>query len=98
MFRRSPALDAVTIYFNGSAIRGRPNDTVASALLAAGVQITRATPAKRSPRGPYCMMGVCFDCLSVVDRRSSVQICKIPVRDGMRIDLQDGVATISELP
>lgn len=90
MFRRSPAHDTVTIYFNGSPIGARANDTVASALLAAGIQITRSTPGQGSPRGPYCMMGVCFDCLAVVDQRGSVQTCKTSVRDGMKIELQDG--------
>lgn len=36
------------------------------------------------------MMGVCFDCLAVVDGVSSVQTCLTPVREGMRIERQQG--------
>lgn len=90
MFRRSPAHDTVTIYFNGSPIGARANDTVASALLAAGIQITRSTPGQGSPRGPYCMMGVCFDCLVTVDGVGNRQGCLVRLRPGMQVETQRG--------
>jgi predicted molibdopterin-dependent oxidoreductase YjgC len=41
-------------------------------------------------RGPYCMMGVCFDCLVVVDGVGSRQGCMTRVRDGMVVETQNG--------
>jgi len=85
-----PETDTLTVYFDGRAIVARAGDSVAAALLAGGVAVTRQTPVTGAARGPYCMMGACFDCLAVVDGRPSVQTCMTPVRDGMRIELQDG--------
>ena len=39
-----------------------------------------------APRGVFCGMGVCFDCLVTVDDRSGVRACVTPVRDGMRVE------------
>ena len=92
MFRRLPESDAaaVAITIDGEPFAARAGDTVASALFAAGRLACRATPVSGTPRGPYCMMGVCFDCLVVVDGRANQQGCMLPVIDGMRIETQDG--------
>ena len=65
-------------------------DTVASALLSAGVESFRTTPVRDSPRAPYCLMGVCFDCLVTIDGVGSRQSCLVPVRDGMLVETQLG--------
>jgi len=85
-----PETGTLTVYCDGRAIAARPGDSVAATLLAGGVTVTRQTPVTGAARGPYCMMGACFDCLAVVDGRPSVQTCMTPVRDGMRIERQDG--------
>ncbi|MER9058461.1 (2Fe-2S)-binding protein [Mesorhizobium sp. M0910] len=51
---------------------------------------SRLTPVKGSKRGPYCLTGVCFDCLMEVDGVASVQACLTTVQDGMRIARQRG--------
>jgi predicted molibdopterin-dependent oxidoreductase YjgC len=93
MLTRSPVRD-LTIWFDDRAISARNGDSVAVALLAAGVTTTRSTPISGAPRGPYCMMGACFECLAEVDGRPNVQTCMTSVRDGMRIHRQDGARTI----
>lgn len=55
---------------------------VATALLAAGLLAVRKTPVSGSARGPFCMMGACFDCLIIVDG-VTVQACLTPVREGL---------------
>src|ERR1700740_326591 len=85
----------VTIWWDGKPLQARPDDSIAVALLAAGVTATRATAASGAPRGPYCMMGACFECLAEVDGVANVQTCMTEVRDGMRIRRQDGARTIS---
>lgn len=92
MFRRLPDGhdEKAVITIDGRAVEARIGDTVAAAMLANGYAACRTTAVTGSNRGPYCMMGVCFDCLVVVDGVGSRQGCLIPVRDGMRIDLQKG--------
>lgn len=85
----------LTVFFEGRAVPARDGDSVAAALLAAGIRVTRATPVSGAPRGPFCMMGACFECLAVVDGRASVQTCMTEVRDGMRIERQDGARGLS---
>jgi predicted molibdopterin-dependent oxidoreductase YjgC len=84
----------ITFTFDGRPVAARPGDSVAAALLGAGIAVTRATPVGNQPRGPFCMMGACFDCLAVVDGRASVQTCMIEVRDGMRVDRQEGARAL----
>lgn len=82
--------ETVGFSFDGRAMTARAGDTVAAALLANGVQACRQTPVSGAPRGPYCMMGVCFDCLVVIDGVGNRQGCLIPLRDGMRVETQMG--------
>ena len=90
LVRPSAAATTLTIWFDGRAIPAREGDSVAVALLAAGVTITRTTPVSGTLRGPYCMMGACFECLATVDGRPNVQTCMTPARDGMRVETQIG--------
>jgi len=75
---------------DGKDIRAHAGDTVASAMLAAGVDHFRTTPVTESPRAPYCLMGVCFDCLVTIDGVGSRQACLVPVREGMAVETQLG--------
>jgi D-hydroxyproline dehydrogenase subunit gamma len=83
---------AVSFTFNGVPTMARQGDSVAAALLAAGHCITRRTPVSGAARGPYCMMGVCFECVVKIDDRANRQACLITVEEGMRVETQDGAA------
>ena len=80
----------VHIWFNDEPLEVPGGRSVAAALLAAGVQRFRATPVSGAPRAPYCMMGVCFECLVEIDGVPSRQSCLVTVQDGMRIHSQEG--------
>jgi predicted molibdopterin-dependent oxidoreductase YjgC len=91
MFRLMPeAAPALSFQFDGRAMTARAGDTVAAALLANGVAACRETPVSGAARGPYCMMGVCFECLVVIDGIGNRQGCLVPLTDGMRIETQHG--------
>jgi predicted molibdopterin-dependent oxidoreductase YjgC len=92
MFRRLPDLggDPVRFAIDGRPATGRTGDTVTTALLAAGIETCRTTPVSGSPRGPYCLMGVCFECLVVIDGIGNRQGCLVPLREGMRVETQAG--------
>jgi sarcosine oxidase subunit alpha len=91
MFKRlGDAGTAVTLMVDGKPIRARTGDTVAAAMLAAGIDHCRTTPVTGAPRAPYCLMGVCFDCLVTIDGVGSRQGCLVPVREGMAVETQIG--------
>ena len=97
MFRRLPDIEgqSVTIHVNGRRVTARAGDTVAAALLAEGRDHCWTTPVSGEPRAPYCMMGVCFDCLVTVDGIGNRQGCLVLVRDGMVVETQQGKREIS---
>lgn len=70
--------------FNGKPIDAFAGETVASALLAAGVRVLRASPRAGAPRATFCWMGICQECTVVVDgiRRPA---CRTELRDGMEV-------------
>jgi predicted molibdopterin-dependent oxidoreductase YjgC len=80
----------VVISVDGATVTARAGDTVAAALLAAGLTPTRTTPVSGAPRSPYCMMGVCFECLVTIDDVGNRQGCLVPVSEGMRVETQKG--------
>ena len=82
--------------FEGAPLTARAGDTVAAALLAAGVGRFRDTPASGAPRAPWCMMGVCFDCLVEIDGLASRQACNTLVAEGMRVRRQAGARPIGD--
>jgi D-hydroxyproline dehydrogenase subunit gamma len=92
MFTRLAAVDntSVSLSIDGKPIEARPGDTVAAALLAAGFHHCRTSAVSGQLRAPYCMMGVCFDCLVNIDGVGNRQSCLVPVREGMRVELQRG--------
>ncbi len=78
MFKRlAESGPAVAITVDGKPVAARVGDTVAAALLAAGIGHCRTTPVSGASRAPYCLMGVCFDCLVTVDGIGSRQGCLI---------------------
>lgn len=98
MFRRvsDPAAVSVRIEIEGTPVLARAGDTVTAALLASGLDFCRETAVSGARRGPYCMMGVCFDCLVTIDGVGNRQGCLVPVVEGMKITLQKGKREIGE--
>jgi hypothetical protein len=98
MFRRLPdaAGDPIAFSINGRRAQAFAGDTVAAALLGAGVDHCRTTPISGAKRAPYCMMGVCFECLVTIDGVGNRQACLIAVRVGMRVETQQGARAIAE--
>src|ERR1700704_3281056 len=96
MFKTLPdAVSAtVTVTINGTAFQAPQGCTAAAALLLEGATPTRTTPVTGAPRAPYCMWGVCSDCLAEIDGFPNHQACLVPVADGMRIARQLGKPAI----
>jgi len=93
MFRRLPdaeRLGEVAFTLDGEPATGREGDTVAAALLALGRRSFRLTAVSGAERGPWCLMGVCHDCLVVIDGAGNAQGCLVPLRAGMAVETQRG--------
>lgn len=82
--------DTFTLTFDGREIDGRAGWTVGAALTAAGVRSWRVTRRQQRPRGLFCGIGVCFDCLVTVNGAPSVRACLVPARPGDDVRSQEG--------
>ncbi len=87
----------VSIKVDGNSYDVTGGETVASAMLQLGFNNLRNTPVKGKARSAFCMMGVCFDCLVVVDGLSDQQACMTAVQEGMDIKRQKGSAELFSL-
>ena len=76
--------------WNGRTLTGIPGDSLASALIAAGERVFTTHPTSGEPRGGFCMVGRCPDCLVVVDGQPGVMACVTPLVAGLCIELQVG--------
>ncbi|MBZ8135444.1 2Fe-2S iron-sulfur cluster-binding protein [Afifella sp. IM 167] len=87
----------VSVRVDGRSVEMEEDANLAAALLEAGFSPFRTTPVSGAPREPYCMMGVCFDCLAVVDDVPNRQTCLETVRAGMTVAMQEGAATVRDV-
>ncbi len=98
MFRRLPDQEgeAVAFTFDGRPLTALRGESLAAALIASDIAHFRTTPVSGVERGPYCMMGVCFECLVSINGRSNRQACLVTVEEGMRVETQRGKAVYPE--
>ncbi|GIX08342.1 (2Fe-2S)-binding protein [Elioraea sp.] len=95
MFRLRPEARAtVRVDVDGCEVTVPEGATAAAAVFAAGLPAIRETPVSGAKRLPYCMMGVCFDCLAEIDGVPNRQACMVEVREGMTIRPQRGARAI----
>ena len=96
MFRLRPEAPAgsIAVEVEGRTVRVLEGASAAAAVLLAGLASLRDTPVTGSARAPYCMMGVCFECLAEIDGVPNRQSCMMPARPGMRIRRQRGARSV----
>jgi D-hydroxyproline dehydrogenase subunit gamma len=80
----------VRVFVDGEPVMVPEGASAAAAVLLAGAAAIRETAVTGAPRLPYCMMGICFDCLAEIDGEANRQACMVPVAPGMRIARQRG--------
>lgn len=82
-YRRPVAMTrppAFAIQFDGEPVPAVPGQTVAAALWAAGIRSWRVTRGTGAPRGLFCGIGACFDCLITIDGEPDLRACLVPAR------------------
>lgn len=82
--------EAFSFFMDGVPVAAYPGESLAAALLAAGRRHGRVTERRNQPRGYFCGMGVCWECIVVVDGRPGVRACMTPARAGMNVRTQHG--------
>lgn len=82
--RLGPADEVAEIEFNGQKLHVEEGGNLAAELLASNILSFRNTPVSGAARGPFCMMGACFDCLVEIDGVTQ-QACMVQVSKGMII-------------
>lgn len=75
----------ITFTFNGKEYTGMKGETIASALLANGIQTLRTHERSGKPRGIYCNIGHCFECRVTVNNEPNVRACLTELKDHMTI-------------
>lgn len=87
----APERRQVTIFHDGRPVPAYEGEPVAAALEALGILTLRTTAKRGEPRGLFCAIGRCTDCVMTVDGVPNVRTCVTPVRAGMRVETQRGL-------
>jgi len=77
--------------FDGKVLEGYEGEPIAVALKANGVMVHRYTSKRSHPRGIFCAIGRCTDCVMIVDGKSNVRTCVTSLKEGMKVETQYGV-------
>jgi len=80
----------VQFAFDGKTIEGFEGEPIAIALRASGVLAHRYTTRRKEPRGVFCAIGRCTDCIMVVDGVPNVRTCVESLKEGMVVETQIG--------
>jgi predicted molibdopterin-dependent oxidoreductase YjgC len=75
----------ITIFVNARETFAYEGETVLAALIAAGLRTLRMSHDRREGRGPFCGMGVCYECLVSINGRANQRACMTEVEDFMEI-------------
>jgi predicted molibdopterin-dependent oxidoreductase YjgC len=75
----------VTFSFDGASIDAFEGETIGTALLAGGTRALRVTRVAGAPRGMFCAIGACHDCLVTLDGAGPVRACLTPVTEGAQV-------------
>lgn len=81
----------VSFTLDGKPMEGYEGEPIAAALRAAGVLTHRHTNKLDKPRGIFCAIGRCTDCVMIVDGRPNVRTCVTPLVEGMKVQTQYGL-------
>lgn len=92
-----PESKEVTFTFDGRPLKGREGMPIAAALLDNGIRAFRRTEHRDEPRGLFCGIGQCNDCVVIVNGKPNVRSCVTPLEEGMVIETQHGYGKVGVL-
>lgn len=80
----------VKFFYDGKELEGYEGEPIAAALCAAGIKIHRYTKKLHQPRGIFCAIGRCTDCVMVVNGKPNIRTCVTQLEEGMVVQTQYG--------
>jgi len=83
----------VSIIFNGKKIDAYEGEMIVAALMGAGIKVFRFTTRKGDPRGIFCAIGRCTDCVMEVNGKPNVRTCVTPITANMVVNVQQGLGS-----
>lgn len=86
-----PEKRTLTFFYHGLPLQALEGDTIAAALTANGIRVFRRTAKHHSPRGLFCAIGQCTDCVMVVNGCPNIRTCITAVEEGMQVESQNGL-------
>ncbi|MGW2814510.1 (2Fe-2S)-binding protein [Streptomyces sp. NPDC001415] len=86
----APPGPAFEITLDGRPVSALPGQSVAAALWAAGILAWRTTREEGRPRGAFCGIGQCYECLAVINGVPNRRACLVPAGPGDEISTQGG--------
>lgn len=93
--RPEPTVSAIGFTLDGVEMTAVEGQSIAGALIASGVMSWRRTRVDDRPRGVFCGIGACFDCLITVNDEPNVRACLAQLRDGDRVERQEGTGYVA---
>lgn len=81
--------DRITIQVNGCPVSVYQGESVHAALMASGYLALRQSRIQGEPRGVFCGMGVCYECLVTIDGKPNQRACMRQVEENMEIHIHD---------
>ncbi|GGJ15376.1 hypothetical protein GCM10011320_23360 [Neoroseomonas lacus] len=95
----TPSATPIRFRFDDREVEALPGETIAAALSAAEILAFRHT-ASGVPRGLWCGMGACWDCIVTVDGKAGQRACLVKAKAGMRVEgaLPTAPAPLAEAP
>lgn len=88
--------NTINLTIDGQDTQAQDGDSVAAAALSQGLSHTRRTPVSGAARAPFCLMGVCYDCLMTIDGVPNQRACMTTVKAGMAVQTQLGAGHVDE--
>ena len=85
-------IEWVTIIVNGKPLKAKKGEMILAALHAEGIIVNRYTTKRHEPRGIFCAIGRCTDCVMVVNGKPNTRTCITPLTAGMDVKTQYGVS------
>lgn len=86
------AVELVDFTVDGNVLQGYLGEPIAVALKANGLMVHRYSSRKHEPRGVFCAIGRCTDCVMIVDGVPNIRTCVTPLAANMLIQTQYGVS------
>ncbi len=81
--------EKIDVLINGKIIKAFKGETIASTLLSNEYFAFKKNRKSSELRGPFCGMGVCFECLVTVNKDSRLQACVTQIEEGMEIEIDE---------